>query len=202
MTSLDVEKTARAMFGDLHRKWGWLLALGILMVVLGMVGLGMTYWLTVFAVIWFGILSFIGGIAQLFDAFKHKGWKSTAWHVLIGLVYLAAGVVMVFLPLASAVWLTLFIAAALIAIGVMRIVMAFQVKGGSLAWLWLALAGVVSILLGAMIFANWPIAGAWVIGLFVAIDLIFHGAALISIAIAARSLPDDIDKPGAAGTGA
>lgn len=187
MTNLDVEKTARSVFGDLHAKWGWLLALGILMVVLGMVGLGMTYWLTVFAVIWFGILAVIGGIAQLFDAFKHKGWGSTAWHVLIALVYLAAGVVMVALPLASAVWLTLFIAAALIAIGLMRIIMAFQLKGFSA--IWLGLAGAVSILLGAMVFANWPVSGAWVIGLFVAIDLIFHGVALISVALAARSLP-------------
>ncbi|MGX1096862.1 HdeD family acid-resistance protein [Amorphus sp. MBR-141] len=189
MASLDVEKTARSVFGDLHRNWGWLLALGILMVVLGMVGLGMTYWLTVFAVIWFGVLAGIGGIAQLIGAFRHKGWKSTLWHVLIGLVYLAAGIVMVALPLASAVWLTLFIAASLIAIGVMRLVMAFQVKGG--AAIWLGLAGAVSILLGGMVFANWPISGAWVIGLFVAIDLIFHGMALISVALAARSLPMD-----------
>ncbi|MEW5422607.1 HdeD family acid-resistance protein [Amorphus sp. 3PC139-8] len=195
MANLDVEKTARAVFGDLHRKWGWLLALGILMVVLGAVGLGMTYWLTVFAVIWFGILSFIGGIAQLFDAFKHKGWKSTAWHVLIGLIYLAAGVIMVGDPVIAAGYLTLFIAAALIVVGVMRIIMAFQVKGGW-AWLWLAFAGAISILLGAMIYAQWPISGVWVIGLFVAIDLIFHGFALISIAFAARALPDDTGKGG------
>ena len=86
MASLDVEKTARTVFGDLHRNWGWLLALGILMVVLGMVGLGMTYWLTVVTMIWFGALAFVGGIAQIFDAFKHKGWKSTAWHILVGLI--------------------------------------------------------------------------------------------------------------------
>lgn len=189
MASLDVERTARSVFGDLHRNWGWLLALGILMIVLGIVGLGMTYWLTVFAVIWFGVLAAIGGIAQLFGAFRHKGWKSTVWQVLIGLVYLAAGVVMVVLPVASAVWLTLFIAAALIAIGVMRLVMAFQLKGG--AAIWLGLAGAVSILLGFMVFADWPISGVWVIGLFVAIDLIFHGMALISVALAARSLPMD-----------
>ncbi|MDQ0317322.1 HdeD family acid-resistance protein [Amorphus orientalis] len=199
MTNLDVQKTAKQVFGDLHRNWGWLLALGILMVVLGMIGLGMTYWLTLATVIWFAALAFIGGIAQIFDAFKHKGWKSTAWHILVGVIYIAAAAVLVADPAGAAGILTLFIAAALIVVGVMRIVMAFQVKGGGLAWLWLGLAGAVSILLGGMIFAEWPISGLWVIGLFVAIDLIFHGAALISIAFAARSLPDD---PGAGGPAA
>jgi uncharacterized membrane protein HdeD (DUF308 family) len=52
------------------------------MTVLGVIGLGMTYWLTVVAVFWFGILAVVGGIAQILDAFHQKGWKSIAWHVI------------------------------------------------------------------------------------------------------------------------
>ena len=79
-------------------RWGWLLALGILMTVLGVVGLGMTFQLTLAAMFWLGIFAIVGGVAQVLDAFHHKGWKSIAWHVIIGLVYVVAGVLMVSTP--------------------------------------------------------------------------------------------------------
>src|SRR5262245_16516116 len=95
------------MLGLLGISWGWLLALGVLMTRLGVIGLGMAYSLTVAAVFWFGILAIVGGIAQLLDAFHHKGWKGIVWHVIIGLIYIVAGVVMITMPVASAFWLTL-----------------------------------------------------------------------------------------------
>src|SRR5262245_43327106 len=90
--------------------WGWLLALGILVTLLGLFGLGMTYWLTIVAVFWFGVLAVVGGIAQLLDAFHHKGWKGIVWHAVIGLIYILAGLVMIVMPISSAFWLTLFLA--------------------------------------------------------------------------------------------
>jgi uncharacterized membrane protein HdeD (DUF308 family) len=53
-------------------------------------------------------------------------------------------------------------------------------------WIWSLLAGLVSIALGAMIIAHWPASGLWVIGLFVAIELIFNGWSNVFIALAAR----------------
>jgi uncharacterized membrane protein HdeD (DUF308 family) len=78
-TQLETFPTAAqlAFFGDLKKNWGWLLALGILSVLLGTAGLGMTFGLTLASVQLFGILLLAGGVFQFFDAFKCKGWKGT-----------------------------------------------------------------------------------------------------------------------------
>jgi uncharacterized membrane protein HdeD (DUF308 family) len=197
----------RSTFSQSGISWGWLLALGILMTLLGVIGLGMTYWLTVVAVFWCGVLAIVGGIAQIVDAFHHKSWKGIVWHVIIGLIYIAAGLAMVTMPVASAFWLTVFLAISLVVAGLVRIVMAFQIRGQGAVWIAVLLSGAISVALGAMVYGTvvppgadalatsegqlaWVRSWGWVIGLFVAIELIVEGVALISLAFAAKSAPD------------
>jgi len=175
-----------AVLGDVKRHWGWLFGLGILFVVLGTVGLGMSVALTTVSVIFFGVLLLIGGGLQLVEAFRHTGWKSTLWHILIALVYLAAGGLTIHNPLSAAVALTFVLAVAFLATGVFRIFIAFQLKPAS-GWWWPLVAGIGSLALGAMIYAQWPVSGLWVIGLFVAIEMIMNGWSCIVIALAARN---------------
>jgi len=186
-TQLDSSLAAAqlAFFGNLRKNWGWLLAFGILAILLGMLGLGMTFGLTLASIELFGILLIVGGAFQLFNAFKCKGWKSTVWHLLIALLYIAAGVIMVIDPVLASVTLTLVIAWILIAVGIMRSIMAFQMRKAS-GWYWPLISGIVSIALGVMIIVQWPISGLWVIGLFVAIELILHGWSYVFVALAAR----------------
>lgn len=195
---------ASSALGRSGISWGWMLALGILMAVLGVIGLGMTYWLTIVAVFWFGVLAIVGGVMQLFDAFHHKGWKGIVWHVVIGVVYILAGIVLVTMPVASAFWLTLFLAIMLVVVGVSRIIMAFHLRGHGNVWIWVLLSGAVSILLGILVYGTvtppsaealatpegqlaWVQSWGWVIGLFVAIELIMEGVALISISMVAKA---------------
>jgi uncharacterized membrane protein HdeD (DUF308 family) len=173
------------LFGDLSRNWGWLLAFGILSIVLGTIGLGMTFGLTLVSVVFFGALLIVGGTFQLVDAFKCRGWKGALWHILIALLYIVGGLLIVVDPILASETLTLALAAVLIAVGVSRVVMALQHRGQS-GWGWLVLSGLISIALGAMIVAKWPMSGMWVIGLFVAIELIFNGWAYLFVALAAR----------------
>jgi uncharacterized membrane protein HdeD (DUF308 family) len=186
-TQLETFPTAAqlAFFGDLKKNWGWLLALGILSVLLGTAGLGMTFGLTLASVQLFGILLLAGGVFQFFDAFKCKGWKGTIWHVLIALLYVAAGILMLVDPLLVSATLTLAIAWILIAVGIMRGIMAFQLRPAS-GWYWALISAIVSIALGSMIIAQWPASGLWVIGLFVAIELILNGWSYVFVALAAR----------------
>ncbi|MEM6846453.1 MAG: DUF308 domain-containing protein [Pseudomonadota bacterium] len=187
--------------------WKWMVGLGVLMLILGVVGLGMAGFLTIVTVIWFGVLAICAGIAQMIDGFRYPGWKPTVGHVLVGALYLAAGVLMVVLPVQSAWWLTLLLAATFVAVGVFRIVMAVQMKQGG-ASVWLGLAGVISIALGLMVFylvelptdeamataesaATWFSQWGWVIGLFVAIDFIFNGVGLIGIGLGAKKIAEE-----------
>lgn len=173
-------------FGDLEKNWGWLLAFGLFSIILGTIGLGMTFMLTELAVVFFAALLIVGGVFQILDAFKCHGWKSSIWHMLIALLYIGVGVYMVLEPLHGAVALTLVLGATLIAVGIARAIMAFQVKPAP-GWYWPLISGIISLILGGLILAEWPQSGLFIIGLFIAIELIFNGWSYLFIALAARS---------------
>ena len=177
---------AAAIFGQLKISWGWLLGLGMVSLLLGTIGIGMDVLMTVASVQLFGILLFIGGGVQLVNAFQCKGWKGMLWQIVIALLYLFAGAVCWFDPIGASGFLTLGIAGILIAIGVARVIMALQHKGHQ-GWLWILFAGLLAAVLGVMIIVQWPSSALWVIGLFVSIELIFNGWALVFLAMAARS---------------
>ena len=181
--SSQIEQAAN----EVRANWGWLLFMGIALVILGVIGLYMAGTLTVASVLWFGILVIIGGALTLIDGFKAEGWKAKLWEILIALLYIVAGLVMVANPGASAVWFTLFIAIFLLITGVFRIVIGFQIRKEVQNWMWTVIGGVASIILAIMIFNQWPISGLWVIGLFIAIEMIMQGISMISIAMAAKA---------------
>ncbi|MDR3636349.1 MAG: HdeD family acid-resistance protein [Isosphaeraceae bacterium] len=172
---------------ELRRRWGWFLGLGILLIVLGTVALGSTFLLTVVSVLFFGWLLIFGGVFQAVHAFLSKRWSGFFLDLLTGLLYVAVGFMIVANPSASAIALTLLIAVFLIFGGIFRVVVALAVPYQNRVWL--VLHGVINVLLGVAIWWQWPLSGLWVIGLFVGVDMIFNGWALVMLALAAKSLP-------------
>lgn len=179
----------------LRRSWGWLMAEGIVLIILGVIGLGAVALLSLASAIWFGAMIFVGGIVVLIDAFRHQGWKSRLWHILIGVAYVAVGVMTFVNPLVATASLTLLAGAALVATGVLRLIVAFQNRELPY-WGWVAFSGVLSLLLGGMILAQWPGSSLWVLGTFLAIELIFQGWAAIALARAIRSTFDGVRAKG------
>ncbi len=180
------EELQRSIFGALQERWGWLLGLGIVFLILGFIGLGMCWALTVASVIFFGILIGLGGVVQLAHCFQARGWTSNGWQVVIGLLYIAVGAVMVFDPVLASTWLTLAIAIGIGATGISRLAMAYQMRGHRGTG-WLVVGGLAAVVLAVFIFSGWPESGLWVIGMFVAIELILNGWSAIFIALAARN---------------
>ncbi|MGB5568766.1 MAG: HdeD family acid-resistance protein [Sedimenticolaceae bacterium] len=175
---------------EVRANWGWLMAMGLALTALGAVGLYMAGALTVASLWWFGVLTIAGGVATLVDAFRAEGWKAKLWEMLIAVIYVAAGIVMLLNPGASAVWFTLFIAAFLFASGILRIITGFQIREQVKGWGWTVFGGVASTVLAIMIWAQWPVSGLWVIGMFIAIEMIMQGTSMISIALAAKASKD------------
>ncbi len=176
-------------FGELRRNWGWVLAFGILSILLGVIGLGMTVTLTLTSVFIFGVMLLVNGAGQLIQTFWCRGWKSILWSILIGILYVLAGLDIMSNPVASSFILTLLLAGLLVGVGGLRIVMSFQLRPAT-GWWWPLIGGIVSIALGFMIMARWPSSGLWTIGLFVAIELISHGWSMIWVALAAKGAPE------------
>jgi uncharacterized membrane protein HdeD (DUF308 family) len=185
----------QAVFGELSKNWGWLMVLGIVFIFLGTIGLGMTFALTLASVFLFGILFLLGGVLQIVEAFKCKGWKGILWHVVIAVLYIIAGGIVIGNPLGASIMLTLAFAGILIGAGLVRIIMAVQLRG-SANWIWPLIGGIASIILGGIFVAGWPISGLWVIGLFIAIEMIIHGWSYIFVALAAKAAGKEASEPG------
>jgi len=170
---------------ELAPHWGLLLALGIVELLLGVIGLGVAGLVTLASVIFFAWLLLLSGIMHLVRAFRTHGWEGVSLHILIGILQGAVGVLLLLRPAAGAASLTLLLAALFLVSGLFRIVFALSVRIDG--WGWQVLGGVVSFVLGLLISAGWPASSFWVIGTFISIDLIFGGWSFIMIALAVRS---------------
>ena len=87
----DVDMGEVVLSTKLKRSWGWLLMLGIVFVLLGMVGLSMTVSTTVFSMYFFAVLLFLAGFSQLADAWRSREWHGILWHGLIAVLYMFVG---------------------------------------------------------------------------------------------------------------
>lgn len=170
----------------LSRNWGWLLALGILMVVLGIFAIGAPAVATIAVQLVLGWILLIGGIGQGIHAFMVKGWGGFLFQLLSAALYLLVGILLLVNPVEGALALTFVLAVFLIVEGIFKIILGLRVRPHA-GWGWLLASGILSLILGILIWSEWPVAGLWVIGLLVGIQLLFTGWSLVMLALAARA---------------
>jgi uncharacterized membrane protein HdeD (DUF308 family) len=180
-----IKKLDKSIAGDMARNWGWLLGLGVLFVILGCIGVSMAVGLTLISIVFLGLLFIVAGVAQIIDVFKSKQWKGAIYHALIAVLYIAGGSLVIYDPILASAIITALLAWVLIIIGITRLIMAIVLRH-STGWGWLLFAGLVSIILGGLILMQWPFSALWIIGLFIAIELMVNGWSYIFIAFAMR----------------
>jgi uncharacterized membrane protein HdeD (DUF308 family) len=120
----------------------------------------------------------IAGAAQTVHA--ARSWSGFLFDLLTGLLYLAAGIVLWLNPVGGAVTLTAILAVVLALDGVFRSILAFQVRPRT-GWVWLLLGGIVSIILGLMIWRQLPSSALWILGLFLGLNLILSGLTFLRL---------------------
>jgi uncharacterized membrane protein HdeD (DUF308 family) len=177
----DAEELAR-----LHRCWGWLVAIGALILVAGLGAVAYSFAATLTTVLVLGIVLVVAGTAQIINAFLARSWRGFFVAALVGVLHILVGGVMAEHPLRAAVVLTLVIAVMLLVGGAARLLFAathrFPGRG------WTVASGVISLLLGVAIWREWPEASLWVIGTFAGIDLAFAGWGWVMLGLAVRTV--------------
>lgn len=169
----------------LRVKWGWIVALGAVFLIAGLVALGSVVMATVASVAVVGAMMLVSGIAEIVNAFGVKNWGKFFLWALLGALYVVAGIVTFRNPLLAATILTLMLGVALIVSGFLRIFLAMQMTEGT-PWVWVALSGVVTVLVGGMVLAHWPVSSLYVLGIFLGIDLVFAGIGWIGMGLALK----------------
>jgi uncharacterized membrane protein HdeD (DUF308 family) len=164
-----------------------LVGMGIALIILGAVAIGSSFIATYATVLVFGMLLLLGAIFQVFTAFWGRRWRGFLLHLVAGVLYFIAGLFMIENPVATAVGLTLVVAACLLVGGILRIVLSVAERFDG--WRWMLLNGAISLLLGVSIWRQWPLSGLWVIGLFVGIEIFFSGLSWLMLGLAVRSTP-------------
>jgi len=166
----------------LRAKSGWIVALGVVYVIAGFIALGSVVFATVVSVFVVGVMMLIAGVAEVINAFQIKTWGKFLLWLLLGALYIVAGFVTFENPLLAAAVLTLLLGFALLASGVMRIVLAFSMKE-EMPWIWVAVSGLITLLLGLVILAHWPVSSLYILGIFLGVDLIMAGVGWIGIGL-------------------
>lgn len=168
------------------RSWGWFLALGIGLLVLGLLAIFKSVKATVVSMYFFGWLFLIAAVLQTIHALLVGRWSGLFLHVLGIILFAVIGLLLLRHPLASAEVLTLLMAAYFVVLGVFQIVATWIMHLPS--WQWPVLDGIVTLILGVLILAQWPASGLWIIGLFIGIALLVRGITWVLFALELRAL--------------
>ncbi|MEW6143626.1 MAG: DUF308 domain-containing protein [Thermodesulfobacteriota bacterium] len=169
----------------IRRSWGWLLALGIAYIIMGLVIAGSPMAATLAVEVLIGFVLIIGGVISIIGAFFTGDWKRLLLVLLSGVLYLVVGVLLLKNPMAGVLTLTLLLAAFLLVEGFFKIIHAFQMKPAP-NWIWLLVSGVASVVLGVMIWGEFPESSAFIIGLLVGIYFLINGITMVMFSLALK----------------
>lgn len=166
---------------EMVHNWGWFLAFGIILMLLGIAAVVRAATATVASMVFFGWLLLFSGIIEFVHAFMVGKWAGFFLHILVALLFGITGALMVFRPVISAEAVTFVMSVFFLVAGLYQLFASIWTHLPG--WGWQAVNGALSAIMGVLLLMQWPVSGLWVVGLFVGIDLIFYGWAWIALAI-------------------
>ncbi len=162
------------------------LLIGILLIVLGIVAIAVPNFSTIVAETWIALILSSAGAANLVYAFQTRDSEGFAWKLLLGLLYIATGVMLFVYPLTGVLTLTLLLGSFLLTEGVFHLILAFRLRPQR-NWTWVLGDGIITLVLGAMILFQWPFNAPWLIGTLVGVSVLFTGTSRLMLSLNARS---------------
>jgi uncharacterized membrane protein HdeD (DUF308 family) len=166
---------------------------GVALVVLGMVAVASPFLAAVAVNAVIAWLIVLAGVVHLTVAFHTREAGSLIWRLLVGLAYIFFGVYLIARPALGVASLTLVLASLFLVEGILNIALFFRVRsvrGSS----WVLIDGIVTLLLGLMIYTQWPSSSAWAIGTLVGVSMIISGVTRVMLSLAVRKVTDTISS--------
>jgi uncharacterized membrane protein HdeD (DUF308 family) len=182
----EISSVTFQMTREMAHQWGWFLAFGIVLALLGLAAMIRSFSTTVASMLFFGWLLIFGGAIEFIESFMVGHWAGFFLHLLAAILLLLTGVLFIARPLISAEVATFLMSLFFLAGGLYEIVAStwFHLQG----WGWHVLRGALSMVLGGLLLAQWPLTGLWAIGFFVGIYLFVSGIDWMGMAIGLRKM--------------
>jgi uncharacterized membrane protein HdeD (DUF308 family) len=168
------------------------LIIGALLIVLGIVAIALPSVSTIFAETWFALILISSGFAKLVYATETRHQGGFIWKLLLSGLYIATGIMLFVNPLTGVLTLTLLLGSFLLTEGVFELILAFRLRPQQ-NWTWVLGDGIITLLLGAMIWFQWPFNAPWLIGTLVGVSVLFTGISRVGLSLNARSVLNQTD---------
>lgn len=170
----------------LSHRWGWFVAFGVLIALLGALAIALVVSATIASVFLVGIFIIFAGTVEIFVGLGSRTWSRFFLWIAAGLLYIVAGAIAIAQPLFAAVVFTLVLGAGLMATGIVRLWLAWHLTAGHPKGL-VIFSALLTTLLGLVITLGWPGDSLFILGLLLGIDLIFYGAGWIGFGLMLRA---------------
>ncbi len=180
-------KRLQSEFQHLRADWWWLLLYGVLLTVCGTVAIAVPPLATGGVLIVLGIALMVGGAATIILSCWAGKWSGMLVQLLVGVLYIVAAFTIFDAPVKAALFLTMFIAALFIVVGAFRVLAAMMIRFPH--WGWALFNGILTFLLGVIIYRQFPGSAFWVIGLLVGVEMLLNGWTWIMLSLAIRRIP-------------
>ncbi len=168
------------------RSFKWL---GIAMIVLGLIAILSPAVAGQAVVLVIGFVMLVVGVVQLVRGFQAETWRQKIPTLVLGGITTLCGLLVLGHPFLGLSFLTLLLVVYLVVEGVWAIIASFHYRSAT-GWLWLLASGVLSLLLGILIWNQWPISGLWAIGVLIGVNLLSTGVAFVSLASTTEDVAD------------
>jgi uncharacterized membrane protein HdeD (DUF308 family) len=182
--SPETLKTVTPFTEDIKKNSGITIVIGVILMLLGFLAMGSPLVAGISVAMIVGYMLIFGGISQVAFAVKTR---EGMFAIIFGALTIIIGGYMVAHPGAALASFTLFLALYFILSGIIEVLVSFQVRPVE-GWGWALFSGLISVLLGVMIWSQFPLSGAWAIGILIGVRLLFRGLTLLMFGFAARNL--------------
>ena len=173
------------------------LVIGVLLIVLGIVAIALPAVSTIVAENWIALILTSAGTAKLVYAFQNRNSIGFIWKLLLSVLYIATGVVLFVYPLTGVLTLTLLLGSFLLTEGVFELILAFRLRTQP-NWTWVLVDGIITLVLGGMIWFQWPFDAPWLIGTLVGASVLSTGISRVMLSLHPPSARNNSDQAASA----
>lgn len=156
--------------------------IGVLLIVLGVAAIALPAVSTIFAETWIALIILSAGFTKFGYAFQTRAEGGFIWKLLLSILYIATGIMLFVSPLTGILTLTLLLGTFLLTEGTFELILAFRLRPQP-NWTWVLGNGIITLLLGGMIWFQWPFDAPWLLGTLVGASILFTGISRVGLAL-------------------